>query len=162
VQLAEQKQAFSKAYARAVAAVAGFKVDEPETDDDSIDMRFSAGATLPRRPQIEAQLKCSADDELRIEDFSFWLSKKNYDDLRATTLVPRILVVVRVPLEPAQWLDLSEQELVLSYCGYWHSLSGAPEITNETGMTLRIRREHVFTPGQLQAMMAVVETGDRP
>jgi hypothetical protein len=80
----EQKQAFSIAYARAVAAVAGYAVHRPESDYDSIDLGISAGGELPQRPRIEVQLKGSSDDVLGDDDFAFWLKKKNYDDLRVS------------------------------------------------------------------------------
>jgi hypothetical protein len=162
VELAEQKQAFSKAYARAVAAVAGFAVHEPESDYDSIDIGFSAGKELPKRPRLEAQLKCSADDDLRDTDFSFVLSRKNYDDLREDTLVPRILVVVRVPLNLEDWADLTEERLLLRHCGYWHSLRGAPATGNETAVTCRVNRLRTFTPAELAAMMARIQSGGTP
>jgi hypothetical protein len=162
VEVGQQKQAFSIAYARAVAAVAGFTVSVPETDDDSIDLGFASGSGLIKRPRIEAQMKCSADDELRPSDFSFPLSLKNYDDLRADALVPRILVVVRVPPNPDEWLAMSEEQLCLSYCAYWHSLFGEPESLNSSGVSVRISRAQMFGPGELTAMMARVQAGSRP
>lgn len=59
--LSHQQEAFSRAYVRAVAAAAGFRVqDGPEPDDDSIDITISArgpGSTL-RSPKVDLQLKC--------------------------------------------------------------------------------------------------------
>jgi hypothetical protein len=162
VEEGQRKQAFSIAYARAVAAVAGYAVFSPETDDDSVDLGFASGSGLARRPRIEAQMKCSADDQLRDDDFSFPLSIKNYNDLRADTLVPRILVVVRVPPEPDDWLDMSEEQLCLRYCGYWHSLYGAADTTATTNVTVRIRRGQRFGPEDLTAMMGRVQAGARP
>ncbi|MEZ2225342.1 MAG: hypothetical protein ACBR50_03540 [Microcoleus sp.] len=40
MELNQQKELFSKAYVRAVAAVAGFSVNQLEVDDDSIDLHI--------------------------------------------------------------------------------------------------------------------------
>lgn len=49
----QQKEQFSVAYVRAVAAVAGINIYRPEVDDDSVDIGFAARAFdgLPLRPQ---------------------------------------------------------------------------------------------------------------
>jgi len=161
VDLNQRKQAFSFAYARAVAAIAGFTVFSSEVDDDSIDIGFAAGGLVPHRPHIEAQMKCSADDALRAEDFSFPLSIKNYDDLRAETYVPRILIVVRVPPAVSDWADQTEDRLLLRHCAYWRSLRGEPDSLNAT-VTLRLCRAQTFGPEALDEMMARVEAGGLP
>lgn len=157
--LGQQKQQLSFAYARAVAAAAGYAVSEPSVDDDSIDMMFLAGSGLRKRPRIEAQLKCSSDDALGAESFSFPLSMKNYDDLRAETQVDRILVVVRVPPDPAEWLDVDEERLLMRYCGYWHSLAGASDSENTTSVSVSISRENRFDAASLTGMMTRLESG---
>lgn len=42
MELNQQKELFSEAYVRAVAAVGGFSVSQPEVDDDSIDLKIVA------------------------------------------------------------------------------------------------------------------------
>ncbi|TMQ03035.1 MAG: DUF4365 domain-containing protein [Deltaproteobacteria bacterium] len=55
------------------------------------------------------------------------MKPKNYDDLRHTDYVtPRILVVVFVPEQVADWTTHTEQELTMRYCAYWASLRGLP------------------------------------
>lgn len=44
MELNQQKELFSKAYVRAVAAVAGFSIDPLELDFDSIDLQITAGS----------------------------------------------------------------------------------------------------------------------
>lgn len=160
--LSQQKQQLSFAYARAVAAAAGYAVSEPSVDDDSVDMTFLAGSGFQKRPRVEAQLKCSSDDTLGTESFAFPLSMKNYDDLRADTQVPRILVVLRVPPDPAAWLNLNEERLLMRHCGYWHSLAGAPESENTTSVSVTISRGDLFDADGLTAMMSLIQAGGRP
>ena len=95
----EQKEQFSYAYVRAVAAVARVAVTKPEIDDDSVDLMLklkSLGGPV-RSPQIDAQVKCTGNANVAADHVSFPLKLKNYNELRGTDfLVPRLLIVVTV------------------------------------------------------------------
>lgn len=165
MELSQRKEQFSKAYVRAVASVAGFSTYEPSVDDDSIDVGFSdtGSNNTPRRPRIEAQLKCSAQDILREDGVHFPLSIKNYNDLRAADfLVPRILVVVLVPEELEEWLTHTEEETAVRRCGYWRSLTGMDETQNAQSVTVVLPRTQCFTAAALQEMMGRVSDGGMP
>ena len=60
--LAQQKQEFSKAYVKAIAAAAGYATQEPTVDDDSVDLGVVArgGGGTVRSPRLDLQLKCTA------------------------------------------------------------------------------------------------------
>jgi hypothetical protein len=137
---AQQQEQFSLAYVRAVVAAAGFAAYRPEVDDDSVDLVVASrcsGGTF-RSPRLEMQLKCTSQEVLRGGEVRFPLKRKNYDDLRAMELlVPRILVVVLVPEQPADWIGQDEARLELRRCGYWSSLFGAAATDNETTVTVR-------------------------
>jgi hypothetical protein len=78
-----QKEQFSNAFTRAVAAAANVAVEEPSVDDDSIDIPFRGDRSIgARRAQLDAQLKCT--EQLKAVDggFSFFLKRKNYDELQ--------------------------------------------------------------------------------
>jgi hypothetical protein len=88
--LNQQKEQFSRAYVRAIAAAAGFDVYTPGVDDDSIDLGIAASAKRSRRrPRLELQLKCMARKVTDVMRFPLGL--KNYNDLRRDCWVPRIL-----------------------------------------------------------------------
>ncbi|MFO0750883.1 MAG: hypothetical protein U1F43_35210 [Myxococcota bacterium] len=54
---------------------------------------------------------------------------KTCNRLRGVSVVPpKLLVVLFLPPDPANWLAHSADELVLRRCGYWMSLAGAPAI----------------------------------
>jgi hypothetical protein len=159
----QRKEQFSKAYLRAVASVAGFTVYEPEVDDDSIDMGLAAtgGAGSIRSPRLELQLKCTSQEVLHEDGVHFPLSIKNYDDLRADdVLVPRILVVVRVPQFLTEWLAHSEEQLLMRRCGYYVSLRGRPAVENQESVTVTLPRENMLTVETLTALMNSVAEGD--
>ena len=107
----KQKEQFNYAYVCALAAHAGLnRVDSP-VDDDSIDVAFKSrgyhGRPI-RSPQIEFQLKCSAQQNLVDEVggvIKYKLSRKNYDDLRGDDFAaPRYLAVLLVPAELEAWI----------------------------------------------------------
>jgi hypothetical protein len=160
--LSGQKEQFGQAYVRAVAAVAGYAVARPEVDDDSVDLCISSKAHAVR-PKLDIQLKCSQTIELADTDtvIRFALKQKNYDDLRIDVLVPRILVVVRVPEELGQWLHQDEEKLLMRRCGYWLSLAGLPMTQNETSTTIHIPRSNWFTADALGEMMSRIASGGR-
>jgi len=148
----DKKERFSMAYIAAVAAHAGFHVAKPELDRDSID-----GILLcdeGRRPRIEFQAKATARDLLGDETLPFPLSIKNYDDLRRDCVVPRVLIVVALPANEEDWLDQSEDALILRHCGYWASLAGAPERENTASVTVPIPRHQRFDTTAVKALMA--------
>lgn len=149
-----QKEQFSYAYVRAIAAVAGIKVDKPEVDDDSVDLRFSvksvAGATVP--PLIETQVKATADS-IKHDGLHYELKLKNYNDLRGERIVPRYLIVLLVPPIPAEWLNQTTEQLVLKKCAYWLSLKDLPVTKNATSVTVTIPSAQVFSVEVLTRMM---------
>lgn len=163
--ISHDKEQFSVAYVTAVASVAGFSVDQPKRDLDSIDMVISGRSKTGkvRSPRLELQLKCTASSVVREDVLKFPLKRKNFDDLIPTNvLVPRILVVVIVPEKPSDWLHQSEQELALRHCGYWVSLRGHPETENEASVTVDIPRNQVFSVSALLSIMARIEGESLP
>lgn len=148
----QQKEQFSIAYVRAIAAVAGVNVYRPEVDEDSVDVGFSTRTFFgqPQRPRLEAQLKCTADPVGENASFGFALRVKNYNELVGEFLVPRLLIVVVVPPTAAEWLTQDEQSLAMRHCGYWVSLGNAPATTNTSNVTIQIPRSQVLTVAALQ------------
>lgn len=154
-----QMEQFSLAYIRAVAAGAGYQMTRPEVDDDSIDGVLMAG--FGRRARIELQAKATAQDLIRDDTIHFSLSVKNYNDLRADTQTPRILIVVLMPREEHLWVTQTEDELCLHHCAYWLSLEGRLPVPNTTSVTVHIPTIHIFDKLQLQELMTKAARGSR-
>jgi hypothetical protein len=151
IDLNDRKALFSLAYIRAVAAGAGYQVVEPSVDKDSIDGILMGDEG--RRPRIDFQAKATARGILKEAHLGYPLSLKNYEDLRANTIVPRLLIVVVVPQREGSWLHHSEKELRLRRCGYWLSLAGMPGVTNTTSVTVNFPRLQVFDAEQVAALV---------
>jgi hypothetical protein len=162
----DQKEHFSYAYARAVAATAAVSVATPEVDDDSIDLvLFQKGTgTVFRSPRLELQVKCADEGTLTVSatHIHYPLKLKNYEELRADdVLVPRILVVVLVPTGLNQWLNWTHQELAVRRAGYWLSLRGMPLTPNTTNVTVHVPLANEFSVAQLNNMMQRIGSGQQ-
>ena len=156
----DQKEGLSVAYVKALAARAGFSTAVPEPDRDSVDVRIMAGG--PRRPALDLQLKATTDLADGQDGFRpFRLRIKNYNDLRVETQTPRLLVVLDLPQDEAQWMTITTEELVLRRRAYWVSLQqGHEEVVNQETVTVRIPEGNVFAVATLQTLMERSCSGD--
>ena len=150
--LNRQKEQFSLAYIRTVAARAGYQVLRPEVDVASVDGQIMAD--YESRPLIYFQAKSTSRDVVRAETVNFPLPLANYDDLRHADGPLHILIVVVLPDSVDDWTTQDEEGLLLRHCGYWLDLRGSPPSGNETIHTVRIPRRNVFEPSQLQELMS--------
>lgn len=165
----DQKEHFSYAYVRAVAAVAKIGVAEPRPDDDSVDLILSRRDTgsIIRSPKLDLQVKCVDTDASTATktatSLRYSLKLKNYDDLRPSNLlVPRILVVVMVPPNLTEWIHQSEEEMILRHCGYWRSLREMPATPNTSGVTVELPLANIFSVAALDEMMQRIGAGNYP
>lgn len=151
----DQKERLSLAYINAVAAHAGYQVVETKIDKGSIDGQFSSDDGFC--PRIDFQAKATSLDIIRGDNIHFPLTVKNYDDLRANVMLPRLLIVVLLPSSAEDWLAHSEDELRVRRCGYWLSLAGQPQKPNVRSVTVSIPRSQVLDTAQLRALMGRME-----
>ena len=150
-----QKEQFSMAYVRAVAAVAAVKVTRAEVDDDSVDVTLERSSGCA--PRLDLQLKCTGVEDHPVGEFSFPLEIKNYDDLRRETLAPRWLVLAFVPKRSADWFDMSPAKTILRYHARWVSLAGFPDVDNAHTVTVALSSTNIFTPEAVQLKLTEVE-----
>ena len=148
----------SLAYVKAVAAHAGYQVTRPELDNDSVDGILLA--SFGNRPKIDFQAKATTRNILRGSHIHFPLPVKNYNDLRADTLTPRILIVLIMPNAQLEWVNQTHDELCMRYCAYWLSLEGRPEMTNTSTITVQVPTANMFNDKQLTDLMGKVARGD--
>lgn len=163
--LNEQKQQFSIAFVRAVAAQCGLAYSVPETDDDSVDatLAMRGGNGTVRSPKLDMQLKCTVGGASTPAHIPFVLPLKNYEELRPTNVqVPRILVVVLVPEQLVDWMDCKEPAFELRQCAYWMSLRGLPPTANQTSVTVQVPRQNLFHPAALNAIFTGLKLGQLP
>ena len=118
----------------------GYSLDRPRIDRDSVDATISAKGIIPgsngyiRSPKIDVQLKSTGQVYFE-NSVTFKLPKKNYDDLRQNTMVPRILIILVIPEENG-WFAWDLEKVLLYGKGYWKTLKGMEEIKNSTSRTV--------------------------
>ena len=114
-----------------IAARAGCQVMEYPVDRNSRDIMISPISGQP--VNIDAQLKSTVnliDSGLTVK---YDLSKKNYDELRATEVATaQILIVVDLHNLQDRWVRQSSRHLIFDKCAYWVSLYDAPAKQNKT------------------------------
>lgn len=155
--LTDIEDVLSEVYVSAIAARAGYTFSKPNLDRDSVDLTISAGGR--QRPKLDLQLKGTVNLDASVELMPFSLKLKNYNDLRESTQVPRILVVVRLPKDANQWLSVSADELILRHCAYWLSLRDAPEVDVEQAKTVYVPSNNRFDIEALSVLMDQSRTG---
>ena len=96
---------------------------QPTRTLDSVDGKLVSFTGM--RPQIDFQAKATTRHAFGDGGIHFPLPIKNYDDLRADTRTPRILIVLLMrPDGDDSGLTQSADELCLRRCAYWLSLEG--------------------------------------
>ena len=154
----DREEALSHVYVAAVAAAAGYTLAKQDFDRDGVDVQVRAGGSM--RPSLDLQLKATTNlQEGSADLLRYPLKRRNYDLLRESTMVPRLLVLLDLPSDEAEWLDVGAERLILRRCAYWASFANAPETANMESVTVDIRRCDRFNPSGLRELMEQARTG---
>jgi hypothetical protein len=162
-----REELLSRAYVRAIAAQAGVICSEPE-QDFGIDLCLRAVRGRGQRiadvsGQFDVQVKSTTRASVTENEVRYDLEVKNYDDLREPgDNCPRILVVVVLSEEQAQWLSQSVEELILRHCAYWISLEGYPATTATTTVRIAILRSAVFSVEAIRTILVGLRERTNP
>ena len=155
---ADQEEALSRVYARAVAARAGYTTADHDFDRDGFDLSIKAGGAM--RPGIDLQLKASTNlRHLRDGSIRYDLKVHNYDLLRIATQTPRYLMVLELPPDKDRWMDISELHLVLRKRAFWVDLFNADEVPNRSTVAIDVPESHLFNVGGLRTLMEKSRSG---
>lgn len=153
----------SYAYLHAVATRGGFSCtySHRHLDDIGVDAaiyedgRQLATDSFHMSFALHVQLKATRVPPIEQNGrFSLSLPVRQYNRLRETHLaIPRILAVLYLPPDPAEWLRHSEDALIAKRCAYWVSLRGAVASTNETAQTVYVPRSQRLSLEALTEIM---------
>lgn len=164
--VSHSKELLSLAYIQSLCAVSGLNYNEPQIDNDGVDITvrgklFGGGF---RTPKIEFQLKCtgvhSYIDSVRHE-LVYPLKVENYNYLVSPSPIPILLAVHFCPDDQLGWLQHHDLGLTLRYATYWCSLSGLAESSNKSNVNVRIPLSQRLSPQALIWMMEQA-SHDRP
>ncbi len=161
-----KKEEFSYAYVHTVASVAGYSVEIKRRlmDNAGIDLTIEVPGEMGEVlfPKFDAQVKCTSSLEGVYENYiSFSLKAKNYNRLvHLNPLVPQLLILVIVPEDLNEWLNVCEEGTLIKKCSYWMSLKGEPLTQNSSNITVKIPKKKLFTPYSLELIMEKISNGE--
>jgi hypothetical protein len=153
-----RQEALCRAYVLAVAAQAGVTWSRPQ-EDYGIDLSLRSIGVLDNRRrdegvQLDLQFKSTTRAAVTEKAVVYDLERGAYDDLRnAAWPCPRVLVVLVMPADEAQWLSQTTDELTLRHCAYWISLKGYPARKAKRSIRIAIPPANVFSVAGLKALM---------
>ena len=101
------------------------------------------------------QLKSVSREPLKPGEASFvvGVSKKNYDELRTRSLVPRLLVVLLLPTDARRWIEQDDERMLSRYAAYYVSLSGMAAARHRSKVPVNLPRENLLTVDALRRLM---------
>jgi hypothetical protein len=153
-----RQEALCRAYVQAVAAQAGlgYSVPVPDYGIDlslrTIDVRGSRRTDVSY--QLDIQLRSTTRAVLTDTHVGFDVDVGTYESLRNPEAgVPRILIVLVLSADEAEWVSQSQQELVIRHCAYWLSLKGFPPTTAARTCRVAIPRSNVFSSDRARAIL---------
>jgi hypothetical protein len=162
-----RQEALSRAYVRAIAAHAGVICGATE-NDLGFDLLLRAVESDGQHhwdsgPQLDLQLRSTTQAGMRDAEVIYDLDVRTYDLLRRDSIVrPRLLVLLVLPEDEAQWLTQSVDELIARRCAFWMSLRGAAPTTNQATIRLAIPLANIFSVAALHRLIDEAREEDVP
>jgi hypothetical protein len=166
ITLNDQKEEFSIAYVNAVASVAGCSTTRATrlVDNGGIDITIRNSNVLGKltHPSLDIQLKCTSSDNIEQANqiIKHPIPIGNYNTLIGESCNPIILVLVIVPDDIKEWIDIDHEKTVMKRCGYWVSLRGSQPTSNSSNITISIPSSNIFDQFSLDSIMRKIANGD--
>jgi hypothetical protein len=147
-----RKELCSLAYITALAATAQCEIASVHFDIDSLD-----ALVVPRggkRLAFGVQMKATSKDCLTVDNLTFDLPIKNYNDLRlGESAAPCLLVVVHLPQSEPDWISHGQDSLILRNNAYYKNLLGHPDTANTSSVRIEIPTTQKLTTQSLQEIL---------
>ena len=167
-ELDEIQSNLSYSYVHAVVSRAGGACQETSRSADKmgIDVVLNfKGSFSPKQDfgkiLVTSQLK-STRQTLPVVNgkISYSIKSEQYRKYIESSPVEFLFILFILPDDPAEWLELTPEELILRRCCYWTSLRGAPAWTGND-VTVRIPQNNLFNVEQLHQILAKLSKGER-
>jgi hypothetical protein len=159
----EIESELSYAYLHAVASKAGMSCETTgrHTDNMGVDAQIRAVEVftpdsiltdISLDVQLKATINKPPEENGKISYFIKGVER--YEKLRKNTIaIPRILVVYFLPEKSDEWLQQTNEHLILRRCAWWVSLKGGIESNNQSGQTVYLPNNQVFNVEELRRIM---------
>jgi hypothetical protein len=163
---AHRMESLSRAYLQAVAAQAGLtyavRAYDYGVDITLGEVREIGGIYAETGFTIDVQLRSSTRAQVREHEVGFDLDVRTYDFVRREDVVaPRVLVLLVMPADAAEWVYQTEAAPELRRCAYWVSLRGEPTKANTSSVRVAIPRANVFGAAAVTAIFDRLHRGER-
>ena len=110
---------------------------------------------------LDIQAKSTTTRGLTATEVVYDLDVKNYDDLRDPQVgCPRMLVLLVFPEDETQWMEQTEEHLLLRHAAYWLSLKGQGPTRNQKSVRVLLPRTNLFSVQTLESLMSKVRRGE--
>jgi Domain of unknown function (DUF4365) len=148
---AHRQEGLSWAYIQAVAAKAVFGYN-PRIVDYGFDLTLQhitkrRGRLGESGFAVNIQARSTTISAMTGDSISYDLDVHTYDLLRIPrTDSIRLLVLLVLPAVEREWLQVTDEELLLRRAAYWYSVRGEWATQNRRSIRLAIPRTQLFTP----------------
>lgn len=154
------KEELSITYLHAICTKEGIDFELPRHDEDSTDAIIKRKVTLTNGSEYESlirvQLKATSSRSQYSEDettIRYKLKIKNYNDLCRNSTTPIILALLILPENQEEWIQWTEETLLLKGRMYWASFRGEAASNNVSSINVTIDKNQVVNPDALLALL---------
>jgi hypothetical protein len=161
------QEQLSRAYVHAVTAHSGL-IFEPTSVDYGVDgtirvVREKNGRHFVAGHVLDVQLKATTSWSIRDDSVVYDLEAKTYNDLVDRFNEPRgtpmVLMVLCLPENKAEWLDISHDQLILRHCCYWCRVGGT-RTTNTATQRIKIPKSNIVDQDTVADLLQRVRRGE--
>ncbi|NJN97430.1 MAG: DUF4365 domain-containing protein [Anaerolineales bacterium] len=166
IPLSHIQERLSLAYISMVAAMAGFALTIPEGPEYGIDGTLRQIVQLPSGKfnetgyalnfQVKATVTSKLDNQFVIYD----MSAEAYNKLATMQgPTPCILIVMRLPRNSDEWVQLDENALLARHCCYWCKVNDFVPTLHKQRVRIRISRSQVLSPRAVEELFVEIREG---
>lgn len=159
-------EAFQESYVRGVAAASGCVIVGKPEIDEGIDLMLSHRHESHQKDKfalLQIQMKASAEG--LVENGKFVKTSLRNDRYELFShddpSIHRIVVILHIPENQADWLRVTKKALLLHHRAYWVSIQGQPASTADR-VTVKAPATQVFDDLALCRIMAKIGQGGAP
>jgi len=154
------QESLSRSYIHAIAGSAGVNLHVAREFDYGFDGTFRP-VTIRGKRRIESgfpvdfQLKCTRNWSYEEQSVAYNIETKTYNDLvtRDPDGIGAVLILLCVPENPEDWIQVSEELISMRRCCYYAVLSGDPVKNEKSTKKILISRANVLTPVSLNDLL---------
>ena len=160
----KQMEALQESYLRAVIAAAGCSLFSVTNVDDGIDAMIKHRHQTHLRSVdqfLQVQLKATTQWVETGSTVSIQMSANRFALFaEPDPTVKKIVVIMRQPAEPASWINITDESLLIRHCSYWVNLAGQSSLA--ASPTVSASRQAIFDEAALCSIMQRIGQGGSP